>query len=386
MTQAPGRWTPPGRRVYSAVPPMGPRVVTSLLALLALGGGCAPELKPGNDRADAGRSDAAMPDGGRDAVVVDLPRDLGGGTDAPVDAPRPTGTQRSCPDAREVGCGLVEIAGGTFTMGVADPLSAVDGSPEQPRITVGPYALDAHEVTVARFRRFWAVAQGLPMVRTVSYPGGAVPVREDLAEPYSTLSLTDRSCNWTQAVGMREQHPINCIDWPTAQAFCVWDGGRLPTDAEWEFAARGREVGGLVAGRTYPWGNEDPLPTCDRARWNLYACDGDDGTETRRVDSFTPSPDLDGARIWNLSGNVYEWTADNFVPYSGAKSAGCWGAAPAGRVNPVCNVDPNGARSMRGGSWFFSTLGVMRSASRFGANPGGMIPFPGIGMRCARTR
>ncbi|MDP3214192.1 MAG: hypothetical protein Q8S73_08815, partial [Deltaproteobacteria bacterium] len=59
MTEAPGGWTHPVRRVYSAVPPMGPRVATSLLALLAVGGGCAPELKPGTDRADASRSDAA---------------------------------------------------------------------------------------------------------------------------------------------------------------------------------------------------------------------------------------------------------------------------------------------------------------------------------------
>lgn len=363
---------------------MGRRVLTSLLALLAVGGGCAPELKPGTDRADASPADAAVPDVGRDVVAADLPRDVGGVTDAPVDAPRPTSSQRSCPDLREVGCGLVEVGGGTFTMGVADALSAVDGSPAQPRITVGPYALDTHEVTLARFRRFWAVAKGLPMVRTVPYPGGAVTLAEGVQEPDPTTQ--ESACNWTLSPGARELHPINCINWYTAQAFCVWDGGRLPTDAEWEFAARGREVGGLVAGRTYPWGNEDPLPTCDRARWNQSACPNEDGARTRRVGSYASSPDLPGARIWDLSGNIYEWTADNLVPYDGPDRRGCWGALPGGRVNPVCNVEERGARTIRGGSWFFTTLGVMRSASRFGAAMGGSLPLYGIGLRCARTR
>ncbi len=361
---------------------MGPRPSTPLLSLLALAA-CAPELKPGADRADASaRLDVSSADAGRDVPSADLPRDAA----APVDGPRPVTSQTSCPDPGETGCGLVEIAGGTFTMGVASADSAVDGSPEQPLITVGAIALDSHEVTVARFRRFWAVASTLPPVNRVVYPGGTVTITGGLREPDATLSLADRSCNWTAAPGMRELHPINCIDWATAQAFCVWDGGRLPTDAEWEFAARGREVGGLRAGRLYPWGDEDPLTTCDRSRWNLYACQGDDGAQTRRVGSFAPSPDLDGARLWDLSGNIYEWTVDNFVHYSDPERVGCWGAVPSGRRNPICNVDPNGARTIRGGSWFFNSVGVLRSPSRFGVNMGGTLPLPGLGIRCARTR
>jgi len=359
---------------------MGPRPSTPLLSLLALAA-CAPELKPGTDRADASaRLDVTGADTGRDVPAADLPRDAV----VPVDAPRTVTSQTSCPEPSEVGCGLVEIVGGTFTMGVADALSAVEGSPEQPRITVGPYAIDTHEVTLSRFRRFWAVAKGLPMVRTVAYPGGAVNLAEGVQEPDTTT--LEAACNWTPSPGAREQHPINCINWYTAQAFCVWDGGRLPTDAEWEFAARGREVGGLRAGRLYPWGNEDPLPTCDRARWNQSACPNEDGARTRRVGSYAPSPDLPGARIWDLSGNIYEWTADNLVPYEGPDRRGCWGALPGGRVNPVCNVEERGARTIRGGSWFFTTLGVMRSASRFGAEMGGSLPLYGIGLRCARTR
>lgn len=350
---------------------MVPRPPTLLAALLAAAG-CAPELKPGTDRADAA-TDAARADVARDAP-----------TDAARDAPRPPAAQASCPDARERGCGLVEIPGGTLTMGVADPARAVDGSPEQPLISVGPIALDSHEVTVARFRRFWAVAGTLPRLTRVTYPAGALAIAEGVQEPDATSF--EPACNWTAAPGDRELHPINCVSWFTAQAFCAWDGGRLPTDAEWEFAARGRAFAGLPAGRLYPWGDEDPLRTCDRARWNLNTCPGDDGARTRRVGSFAPSPDLEGARLWDLAGNIYEWTADNFVLYSDPDLVGCWGAPPAGRRDPLCDVDPQGARTIRGGSWFFDTVGVLRSPSRFGVNMGGSLPLYGIGLRCARTR
>ena len=362
---------------------MGPRLPTSCAALLFAAAGCAPELKPGTDRADASRLDAAVVDAARDAPPVDAPP-VDAPRDAPADAPRARTAQTSCPSERDPGCGLVELAGGTFTMGVADPSSVIDGAPAQPNITVGPYAIDSHEVTIARFRRFWAVAAGLARVSSVSYPGGAVGLAEGPRAPDTTA--LDPACNWTDSPGAREQHPVNCIDWYTAQAFCAWDGGRLPTDAEWEFAARGREVGGLVAGRRYPWGDEDPLPTCDRARWNQSACPNADGARTRRAGSFAPSPDLEGARLYDMAGNIYEWTADNLVPYDGPDRQGCWGAPPAGRVNPLCNVDPRGARTIRGGSWFFTSVEVLRSASRFGAAMGGSLPLYGVGMRCVRTR
>ncbi|MFO0625528.1 MAG: SUMF1/EgtB/PvdO family nonheme iron enzyme [Polyangiales bacterium] len=358
--------------------PRRPRPHVALAAALLAAQGCAPTLKPGTDRADGGRGDVP-------AVVevgVDARADSGGAADVPVvtDAPVARPAQTSCPDPGERGCGLVTVPGGTFTMGYASASMVTDGSPEQPNIRVGAVVLDAHEVTVARFRRFWAVARTLPALTSVRYPAGDLPVAQGLREPQTRVQ--DPGCNWSTFVD-RELHPINCVDWYTAMAFCVWDGGRLPTDAEWEYAARGREVGDLRSGRLYPWGEQDPSRTCDRARWNLMGCAGEDGAATRRVGSFAPSPDLDGARIWDLSGNVFEWTADNYAPYQGA-TQGCWGAAPEGRTNPLCRYNPRGPRTIRGGSWYFSTLEVLRAPSRFGIEVDGDLPLVGVGIRCAR--
>lgn len=354
-----------------------------LCALLAALG-CAPELKPGTDRADVVVvADAPAVDVVRD-VAVDLPRDAGTSSDLGADVPRPSTAQTSCPSPGELGCGMVEVAGGTFTMGAPNTPRTIQAYPEQPLISVGSFALDAYEVTVARFRRYWTTAPHSAAVGAISYPGAVVRVVAVPREP--DLATADEPCNWTPSAQSREQHPINCIDWATAQAFCVWDGGRLPTEAEWEFAARGRAVGGLATGRLYPWGDEDPSATCDRARWNQFRCTGEDGGQTRRVGSFPPAPDLAGARLYDLSGNVFEWVADNFVDYSLTKGADCWRALPAGRRDPVCDVAVDGARSLRGGSWYYDNPNVFTAASRSGASPGGTLRLHGAGMRCARSR
>ncbi len=356
------------------------------LSLCALSAalGCAPELKPGTDRADVPVvADAPAVDVVRD-VAVDLPRDAGTTSDVAADAPVPSTTQTSCPTPTELGCGMVEVAGGTFTMGAVASARTSFGSPEQPLISVDAFALDAYEVTVARFRRFWTLAPHGAAVGAIRYPGATVRVVDPPREP--DVEVTGEPCNWTAATGMRELHPINCVDWATAQAFCVWDGGRLPTEAEWEYAARGRSIGGLTAGRTYPWGEDDPTTSCDRARWNQLRCPGEDGAQTRRVGRFTPTPDLAGSRLYDLAGNVYEWAADNLVDYAITKGADCWGAVATGRRNPVCDVDPRGPRTLRGGSWYYDNRETLASASRTGVNPGGMLRLIGAGLRCARSR
>ncbi|MBK8692590.1 MAG: SUMF1/EgtB/PvdO family nonheme iron enzyme [Deltaproteobacteria bacterium] len=177
-------------------------------------------------------------------------------------------------------------------------------------VRVGSFELDAYEVTLARFNAFWTVRdRDLPAIRSapIEYPGGRVVSWTGTGEEPTP---EDTRFNWSSGPGPREGHPMNGVDWWAAQEFCVWDGGRLPTEAEWEFAARGRTVEGLTTPRAYPWGNSAPRgndrSVCDRAQWILR---GEDGASTRRVGRFAPV-----AGLYDMTGNVWEWTADWFAP------------------------------------------------------------------------
>ena len=278
--------------------------------------------------------------------------------------------QRSCTPT-VAGCGLVEVTGGTFTMGEATV--AVQASPVQPGVTVGSFALDAYEVTVARFNAFWAVrTASLGSIRSapIAYPGGQ-SIAWGVA---SQAPLTqDSTYNWSAISTTRDAHPMNGVDWWLSQEFCVWDGGRLPTDAEWEYAARGRAVEVLASGRIYPWG-DTPIPACDRVQ--MPGCAGTDGGGTRRVGSFAAS-----AGLFDMAGNVFEWTADNYEPYSTSGSSACGNRS--GLTNVLCNNDATGYRVFRGGSWVYQ-VEFLRAASRFIGAPADRLID--LGFRCARTR
>jgi formylglycine-generating enzyme required for sulfatase activity len=290
--------------------------------------------------------------------------------------------QRSCATAGTVGCGLVEVAGGTFSMGSntactgssGDPPDcAFQGSPVQPMITVSAFAIDAFEVTVARFRVFWnaRMADGgaSNRARPVAYPGGRFIAWDTPGNEPQQMG-SGPSCNWNRTTGTRDAHPINCVEWRTALEFCVWDGGRLPTEAEWEFVARGRAVPdeGLVPGRIFPWG-DDARALCGRA--HVQGCPSDDAGLTRRVGSFSGQ-----GGVFDLGGNVDEWTADTFAPYSDTL---CW-SMPR-QTNPLClSASPSG-RTARGGS---ITSPVPRATSRYGW--GSPSPMAFTGLRCVRSR
>ncbi len=272
--------------------------------------------------------------------------------------------QRSCPDPIERGCGLVEVTGGTFAMG---DTAGLFSTPVQTSITVGNFAMDTSEVTVARFRRYWTAGHPDAPGSTITYPGGTLSWSGGVSEPGTTAQ-----CNWSTVAGALEAHPINCADWYTAQGFCVWDGGRLPTEAEWEYAARGRSVSGLPVPRIYPWGNADPTG-CAQARWTTTGCMGDDGAATRRVNGSAATGGL-----YDLAGNVLEWTADWHAWYD---STTCWGGIA--RTNPICNDGSGGYKALHGGAWDHADVAYLRSATRFVG-----VPWSngGAGFRCARTR
>lgn len=276
-------------------------------------------------------------------------------------------TQRSCRPSRVAGCGTVAVPGGTFTMGDAMAYSVGPGmraSPLQPAISVSPFVLDTYEVTVARFRRFWDAGHP-PVATAVRYPVGTMLMWVGpAAEPLTSSEM--RYCNWSAARDMREGYPINCVSWWTAQAFCVWDGGRLPTEAEWEFAGRGSD------GRPYPWGTStiaDQACTVHRMPTPVGTC-LEEG----------PSPmDASPSGALHMVGNVWEWTADSLVSYGDRR---CWTATP--RTDPLCNTSWEDGRSARGGSWVDRNLDEVRLGARTGSAESGVYHY--VGFRCARSR
>jgi formylglycine-generating enzyme required for sulfatase activity len=179
------------------------------------------------------------------------------------------------------------------------------------------------------------------------------------------------SCAWgdpTYDDPSKAKHPVICVSWQASQAYCEWAGGRLPTEAEWEYAARGPES------VLYPWGDDfdsTRLNSCDIncPHDDQRVTDYDDGHAlTAPVGSYPSGASWCGAL--DMLGNVWEWVADWYGPY------------PSGR-----QVNPTGPESgtealIRGGSWFdFNDYGFLRADERHPFDPQGNNYV--IGFRCA---
>jgi formylglycine-generating enzyme required for sulfatase activity len=173
---------------------------------------------------------------------------------------------------------------------------------------------------------------------------------------------TGNNFNWSANAGALENHPINGVSWDNAKQFTEWIGARLPTESEWEYAARsqGQNI-------TYPWGDE--APNCDRL--NFGDCGGNDGVETSRVCTHQAGHSTQG--VCDLAGNVWEWLEDNWHnSYNGAPNDGsAW----------VDNA-PGSVRVFRGGSWYLDARRV-RAAYRAGRSAGYRVN--GLGFRPARS-
>lgn len=124
-------------------------------------------------------------------------------------------------------------------------------------------------------------------------------------------------------------HPVVYVDWNAAQNYCHWVGGSLPSEVEWEKAARGG-----LPGRLYPWGNENPVCTKNAFNGAQYACPGRDG-QTVPVRSFAPND----YGLYDMAGNVWEWVSN------------CGQDDPYTIENEGENVEPGCRRVVRGGSW-----------------------------------
>ena len=220
------------------------------------------------------------------------------------------------------------VPAGEFMMG-----SSMGNADEQPvhRVYVETFLMDKYQVSVSQYARFLdATSQEAP----------------------PDWSIMNRS--------QHQKRPIANVDWPEAKTYCTWAGKRLPTEAEWEKAARGTD------GRTYPWGNEHPtkfFANVSRDNWNNHSA-------LTPVGTFEEGKSPYG--IYDMAGNVWEWVSDWYAPdyYSTSPSQ-----------NPT--GPPRGeSKVIRGGSWG-SGPESLRSAKR-------EIHVPsfrglGTGFRCAKT-
>ncbi len=261
---------------------------------------------------------------------------------------------RSCMDSPSL-CGITAASGGSFDLGDVSG-QGVNALPVQRMVTVGPVYADTYEVTVGRFRVYWSA--GHPAPGTVSYPSGLYSFDGTVTEPGSGVG-----CTWR---GSSTDAPINCANWSTAQAFCAWDGGRLPTEAEWEWLARGPGP--------HPWGSSDPE---DR----LVCWSGSSVRSGACSVGSTPMGSTE-AGLMDMAGGVYEWTADSFQPYS---YSGCWGTS-TGRMNPLCGQISGATttRTVRGGSWETTVAANLRVGSRISRSM--TASDRGTGFRCVRSR
>jgi formylglycine-generating enzyme required for sulfatase activity len=248
---------------------------------------------------------------------------------APTAAPRAGDTRAFAPDNAP----MVFVPAGDFTMGSSDADKDA-ASDEKPQHTVylDAFWIDKYEVTNAQYKK--CVDAG------------------KCSRPSESKSYT-RSSYYGNA--SFDNYPVIYVSWNDAKTYCEWAGKRLPTEAEWEKAARGAD------GRIYPWGN-----TFDISKVNAERKVGD----TTEVGAYPAGASPYGAL--DMAGNVWEWVADWY-------SANYYASSP--RNNPM-GPSSGQYRVVRGGAWFNDGHDV-RAAVRDRSTP--TYAYDSVGFRCARS-
>jgi sulfatase modifying factor 1 len=304
-----------------------------------------------------------------------------------------------CGARKENCCAGREVQGGNFYRSYE--LIYPDGvsTDEHDPATISSFRLDNYDVTVGRFRMFvgawnggagWVPTAGsgkhthlnggLGLANSASAgsyePGWVASDNGNIAPTNANLGSCSPSSTWTNTPGSQENLPINCVTWFEAYAFCIWDGGFLPSEAEWEYAAAGGSQQ-----REYPWGTTSPGTANQYAIYNCYypsasgSCPG--------VANIAPVGTAAlGAGPWgqlDLEGNVSQWNLDWYVngSYVNPSTDGAY-------LTPVSPQVPSGVslRVVRGFNFYYTASNLLPTL-RGGSGPAGRDG--GIGFRCART-
>jgi len=256
---------------------------------------------------------------------------------------------------------MVYVPAGEFLMGSAEnDADAVDREKPQHTVYLDAFWIDRTEVTVAQFRNF---VQATGYETTAERQGWGWTWVES-AKKWQPVKGADWQHPFGPGTSTEDNYPVVQVSWYDATAYCTWVGGTLPTEAQWEKAARGTD------GRIYPWGN-----TFDGQKLNY--CDVNcpfDYKDTRFNDGYKYTAPVGNYRgggspygALDMAGNVWEWVADWYGPY------------PSGRQENPAGPDSGDYRVLRGGSESIG-WGLVRCAYRYWYDPA--VPDWNIGFRC----
>jgi formylglycine-generating enzyme required for sulfatase activity len=311
--------------------------------------------------------------------------------------------------------GMVWIPGGEFTMGTDSNIGWVDEKPAH-RVRVDGFWMDETEVTNAQFRQFVEASKyvttaekppDLDEIMKQSPPGTPPPPKEKLVPgalvfqptkgPVKNFQDYSQWWHWTPGADWRhpegpgssiegkDQHPVVHVSWFDAVAYCKWAGKRLPTEAEWERAARGG-----LEGKLYTWGDDPPGKD---GKWQANIWQGEfpwkntaeDGFErTAPGKSFPPN----GYGLYDMAGNVWEWCSDYYDRDLYRKRAGQ--GVIVNPQGPEKSFNPQEPymqqRSQRGGSFLCheSYCWRYRPSARHGNSPDTGMSH--VGFRCVKSQ
>jgi formylglycine-generating enzyme required for sulfatase activity len=243
--------------------------------------------------------------------------------------------------------------------------------------TVSPFRLDKYLVTVGRFRKFvtaWNAGytppaqsgkhthlnggNGLNATSGGYEPGWSTSDNTNVAPTDANLTCFNGYSTWTSTPGSQEDLPINCVNFWEAYAFCTWDSGFLPSEAEWEYAAAGGSDQ-----REYPWGSADPGTQAQYAIYGGYV-----GSQIANVGSATL-----GVARWgqmDLVGELWEWTIDWYSTYT-IPCADC------------ADLTASTYKSVRGGEFYSSPAIDLVPSTRNNDYPAHRSEYNGF--RCGRS-